>query len=262
MVGTGFAGSNVNLSADSFFGATVESEPSPRRELAAAVRMDVVARRLHFWRRPVGELLVFVFAHDEDVDGLVGGEFVLNSLEEEVVPVDEDLAWREFDGVVAEFDVADFAAEAGVAADLNQEFLAVARGVVAAVGFDAHVIAERAVEEDVVPAADVECGDLDVGEVLFDGPLLPVGVVGRMREPVEIIRCDCARDRGAGGELFVIEGGEVGEGKRRRCRRGRWCLFRFGATSCWWRVASSSFDRTIARARRRGKSSSRGSCWR
>ena len=34
MLGTGFAGSKVNLSADSFFGAVVERVPSPRMEFA------------------------------------------------------------------------------------------------------------------------------------------------------------------------------------------------------------------------------------
>src|SRR5579863_7206256 len=118
-------------------------------------------------------------------------------------------------------------AEAGVAADLDQELLAVARGVVAAVGFDAHVIAKRAVEEDVVPAADVERWDLDVGEVLFDGPLLPIGVVTRVGKPIEVVGGDGFRDVRAGRESFVIEGGELRERKRGGADEGVGVLFNF-----------------------------------
>ena len=58
---------------------------------------------------------------------------------------------------------------------------------VAGVRLHAHVIAQRAALKHVVPGGDGERGNLDVGVVLLDGPLLPVAVVERMGEPVEEI---------------------------------------------------------------------------
>ena len=65
--------------------------------------------------------------------------------------------------------------------------MAVAGGVGGAVGFDSDVVADCAGQENVVPAADVEGWNLNVGETFFDGPMLPVGVVIGMGQPIEIL---------------------------------------------------------------------------
>src|SRR5260370_41216644 len=84
-----------------------------------------------------------------------------------------------------------------MATDLYQQTLALAGRFRGAVRLDSHVIPERASEKNVVPAADVQRGDLDIREVLLDGPLLPICGIGGMREPIEIIRRDVRRDLGA-----------------------------------------------------------------
>ena len=50
------------------------------------------------------------------------------------------------------------------------------------------VVLDGPAEEDVVPAAEVERGDSDVGVRLLDADLLPVVVVLRVGEPVVVVR--------------------------------------------------------------------------
>ncbi len=51
----------------------------------------------------------------------------------------------------------------------------------------AQVVADSAAEKDVVPPANIVGRDTDVSMVIFDTPLFPVVVVGRVGEPVKIV---------------------------------------------------------------------------
>src|SRR5260221_2213768 len=181
--------------------------------------MQEVASELGFWRGPIRLLMVFVLAHHKNMDGpsggrSFGGKLVLHAFEQVVVPVNDDSRGRELEGFVAELNVADAPPKAGVPADLYQQALTVARRVGAAVRLDPHVIPERAIRTNVVPATDMQCRDLNVWKVLLDGPLLPVRVIRRMREPIEIIGRDLGGGRGACGKCSVI---------KRRILRERQC---------------------------------------
>ena len=86
-------------------------------------------------------------------------------------------------------------------------------GFISGVSFEADVVAQRAALKDVVPGGDGERGDLDVLEVFFDGPLLPVVVVVSVGGPVEEIGRErlsefCARMR-----LGDVEDGKLREGQ-------------------------------------------------
>src|ERR1700684_719098 len=112
--------------------------------------MEEVFRFLRAGERPFVFFTPFVFAHDENFYGLPVGEAILRAFEEKVVPLEDYVVFADV-GLGAEIDVADFRAVARVTADDDHELWAVARGVVAAVGFDAEIVAERAAEKNVVP---------------------------------------------------------------------------------------------------------------
>src|SRR5205823_4144816 len=114
-------------------------------------------------------------------------EFVLHAFEQKVVPGQDCRRGWKFERFIAKFNVADAPPKTGMAADLNQQSLTVARGFRSAVRLDAHVVAQRAGEKNVVPSADMQSGNLDIREMFFDRPLFPIGVVIWMREPVEIV---------------------------------------------------------------------------
>ncbi len=165
----------------------VERAPLPLTEFAAAVACRKYFVSFARGERPFVFFAPFVFTHDENFYGLAVGEAILRAFEEEVVPLEDYVVFVDV-GLGAEIDVADFRAVAGVAADDDHELLAVARGVVAAVRLDAEIVAKRAAEKNVVPRGDVQSGDVNVGEMLFDRDFFPVVVVVGMREPVEIVR--------------------------------------------------------------------------
>ena len=133
------------------------------------------------------------WAHDKNLHGLAGSEFVLHPFEEEIVPTKHDFVFIELLGFRAEIHVADFAAAAGVAADDDEQALALAGFFAAAVGFDADVIAQRAAKENVVPRGDVQCGHVNVREMVFNGDALPIVVIGGMGKPIEKVRSESGR---------------------------------------------------------------------
>jgi hypothetical protein len=109
--------------------------------------------------------------------------------------------------------LADLAALSGMAANRDEEFLALACFFGGGTRFEPRVIAERAAEENIVPGGDVERGDADIGVVLFYGPTFPVIIVGGMHQPIEEIGGDdgggSVRDR----SRIEIENWVRGEGK-------------------------------------------------
>src|SRR5262249_43010254 len=98
-----------------------------------------------------------------------------------VVPSKHYLCRRKLYRFITEFNVADPPPEAGMAANLDQQSLAVACCLRAAARFDSHVVPQCAVQENIVPAADMQGRDANIREMLVDGPLLPIGVVVGMR---------------------------------------------------------------------------------
>ena len=90
----------------------------------------------------------------------------------------------------AEIQRADFLLlrSAGVSTDVNEQTLAVARRIAPCFGFQVDVIVQRAAQENVVPRAQAENGNLNFRVVILDRPLLPIIVEIGMREPVEKIR--------------------------------------------------------------------------
>ena len=153
----------------------------------------------------------------------MGREVVLLAEKKIVVPLQDDGVLVVLSGSGAKVDSADVAATAGVTADHDEQMLPGACGFIAGVRFEAEIVAQRATLEDVVPGGDGERGNLDVLEVFFDGPLLPVAVVVSVRCPVEEVGrdelsefCSCMR-------LGDIEDGKLREGQDVDSRRGRWC---------------------------------------
>ena len=71
-------------------------------------------------------------------------------------------------------------------------------------GFDAHVVAQRSALKNVVPGDDVKSGNVDVGEVLFNGPAFPVVVVVRVGKPIQKIGSD-----GLGQAVVDLESREI-----------------------------------------------------
>ncbi len=84
------------------------------------------------------------------------------------------------------------------------------------VSLGAHVVAQSARIENVIPAAHLQHGHGDLGKMFLDGPLLPVVVIIGMRQPVEVIRRDHGSELCVRGQIAEIEDGIIGERKRRR----------------------------------------------
>ena len=168
--------------------------------------------------------MVLILSHNKNAHGH-GGKLVLHALEKIVIPGKHDIRRSKFERVIAEFDVADAAPEAGVPANLHQQALAFAGLVRSAVRLDSHVIPQCAGQKNVVPAADVKSRDLNVRKMLLDGPLLPIPVVVGMREPIKIIRSQLGRGVGARWKRGVIEGRIVSE-RKHGCAQQRVCVFR------------------------------------
>ena len=77
----------------------------------------------------------------------------------------------------------------------------------------ADVVAQRATLEDVVPGGDVERRNLDVLEVFFDGPLLPVAVVVGVGGPIDEVGREGAREVCTASRGVDIEDGVLREGQ-------------------------------------------------
>src|SRR6266478_3699406 len=111
--------------------------------------MQEVASEFILRWRPIRFFVVLVLSHDKNADGLArsgpfDGKLVLDTFEEIVVPGNQDIGRRKFDRLIAKFDVADVAPEAGMPADLHKQTLAVTCRFCAAVRLDSHVIPECA----------------------------------------------------------------------------------------------------------------------
>ena len=109
-----------------------------------------------------------------------------------------------------EINVSDAPAEAGVPPNLDKQMLLRARCVGGSVRLRAHVIAQRARTEDVIPTADLEHGNGNLREIFFDRPLLPVIVVIGMGEPVQVIGRDRRSKLCIRGQLAEIENRIIG----------------------------------------------------
>src|ERR1035441_2895961 len=72
-----------------------------------------------------------------------------------------------------------------MAADGDQQALAVAGSFIAGARLESHVVAQRTTLKNVIPGGDGERGNLNLVVVLLDGPLLPVTVISGMIEPIE-----------------------------------------------------------------------------
>ena len=95
-------------------------------------------------------------------DRFIGGEFVLDAFKKKIVPIEDDVCVYVFHGVRSEVDIADAAAETGMAADFDQQMLLGARCVRGSVGLGTHVIAQSAGIENVIPSADLQHGNGNV----------------------------------------------------------------------------------------------------
>ena len=70
----------------------------------------------------------------------------------------------------------------------NHQALTSTRLLAAAVRLDSKVIPERPAQKKIVPGADVENGNSDLREMVFDGYLLPIVVEAWVGQPIEEIR--------------------------------------------------------------------------
>src|ERR1019366_3326341 len=153
--------------------------------------MEKVFGRLGTGERPVVFIAPLINSHDKDPDCVAGGELVSSALEEEIVPVKDNLAFVDLIGFWTEVDFANLASVARVPADDDQEMLALAGFFGRSVCFQADVVMQGTAKKDVIPGGRVECRNTNVRVMFFDGPASPVVVVRRMRQPVKKVRCDC-----------------------------------------------------------------------
>src|SRR6185437_12942482 len=117
------------------------------------------------------------------------GKLVLHAMKQILVPIEGDVIFLEFLRRGSEIDVTDFTRATGMSADGDHHVLS-SPGRGASVGFDSHVIAQRSALENVVPGNDMKSGNVDVGEVIFNGPAFPVVVVVRVGKPIQKIGSD------------------------------------------------------------------------
>src|SRR5436305_6476721 len=136
-------------------------------------------------QRPVIFFTPLICTHNEKFDWL-SAEFVLYAFEKKVVPTKSDLVFVEI-CVGTEVHISDLASATCVTSDDHQQMLSFT-GFFAIVRFNAHVVAQRTTQENVVPGRDVQDGNIDIGEVFFKRPSLPIFVVGWMGKPVEKVR--------------------------------------------------------------------------
>src|SRR5579863_2604843 len=129
----------------------------------------------------------FIFAHHKNFHRLLGGELVLSVLEEVVVPGNYEIVDLQVRRG-PEVNIADLPAGARVPSDHDKQALAFPSLLGCGMRFQADVVAQGASQENVVPGSDGERWNVDIGEMLLDGQLLPVVVVVRMGKPVQKIR--------------------------------------------------------------------------
>ena len=110
-------------------------------------------------RRPIIFLAVFIRAHHEKLDGFIGGELILDAFKKKIVPVEDDVCVYVFHGVGSEVNIADAATETGMASDLDQQMLLGARCFRGPVSLGAHVIAQSAGIENVIPSTNLQHGN-------------------------------------------------------------------------------------------------------
>ena len=96
-------------------------------------------------------------------------------------------------------------AKTSVPANFYQQVLLGARRFGRAMCFSTHVVSQRAAKKNVIPSTDLQHGNRDLWKIFLDRPLLPVLVVIRMRQPIEIIGRDCSRELCISGELSKIK---------------------------------------------------------
>src|SRR5580692_2709469 len=115
--------------------------------------MKEILDGLSLRRRPVILLAIFVHTHYEKLDWLFGGELIVNAFEKEIVPIENHVDVRILQGMWAKIDVTNPPAETGMAPDLHQQMLLSAGRLGSSMGFDTHIVAQRPVAENVIPAA-------------------------------------------------------------------------------------------------------------
>src|SRR6516165_9500612 len=150
--------------------------------------MEEILDGLSAGKRPIIFVAPLINAHNKNPDRLAGRKFILYALEKKVVPAKCNLVLVDPFSFDAKVYFADFAALAGVAADDNQEALALAGFFRGSVLFHADKVVQRTAKENVIPGRDVQRGNANFCVMFFNGPALPVIVVRRVREPIEVIR--------------------------------------------------------------------------
>ncbi len=161
--------------------------------------------------RPVVFRAPLVQAHDKNLHGLGVGEFILHALKEKIIPTERSLAFVELVGLGAEVEFTDMARAPGVAANNDEEALAVTGFCGGGVRFQTNIVTQRAAEKNVVPGSDVQSRHANIRVATFDGDALPILVVVGMREPTEEI----GRKNGRGG-------GRSGSGETENGITGEW----------------------------------------
>src|ERR1700761_5523483 len=155
-----------------------------RCSVGTPARMQEVFRLLCARRRPGVFIPPCILAHDEDAHRLATGEAVPLSEKEIVIPIESGGIFVILGRGASEINVTDFSANAGMASNGDKEPLSCASLSITRVIAQANVIAQRATLKDVVPGRDGKSRNLYRAELLLNGPLLPVVVIGWMREPV------------------------------------------------------------------------------
>ena len=176
--------------------------------------MQVVARRLCARHGPVVFVAPLVLPHDKNPYRLLFIHAIRGSLQKKVVPAKHGFIEIERQ-VRSEIYRAYFALvpSARVAAHVNHQPLPAACRFRARFVFESHVIPERAAKKNVVPGAHAENGNLNLRVVLFDGPLLPVVVVARMRQPVAKVRRE-SRGRWSAQDRIRMQRQSLGPAQR------------------------------------------------
>src|SRR5262249_26654348 len=135
--------------------------------------------------RPIVFLAPLVDAHDEDLDSLTVPKLILDALQQVAVPLQCDVVLFGFFRRCTEIQLADLPSTPGMSADRDKQILAASRGVIRALRFSSYVVPQRATLEDVVPRRNRQRRNADLGEMILDGPALPVIVIAWMRNPIQ-----------------------------------------------------------------------------
>src|SRR5712691_8954091 len=169
--------------------------------------VQVVARVLRARQRPFLLVTPDVGAHDEQLHWCVLAHAVVDALEPVVIPA--QLHALKINGKRLRHDTkshitTNAAERQAVLPGTNHQVLVLACFWSLTVAAHAQVVANGAAQEDVIPPTYVQGWDRDLVVLRFDAPLLPVGVIAGVLQPIIVI----------GRQIVLLQYGQVVQRER------------------------------------------------